>query len=122
MAEIFFDGVAVEAGALIAAGAAARELLDAVTDYGIALLAAEAIGVMEALNAATLDYAKTRKQFGQPIARFQVLQHRMVEMFMHLEQARSMAYLAAAKAGSSDARERRRFASATLVRIVQAAG
>ncbi len=121
VAEIFLDRVAVGADALIAECAAARALLDAVTDYGIALLSAEAIGVMEALNAATLDYAKARKQFGQPIARFQVLQHRMVEMFMHLEQARSMAYLAAAKAGSSDARDRRRTASAAKVRIGQAA-
>ena len=121
VAEVFLDRVAVDADALLAKGAAARELLEAVTDYGIALLSAEAVGVMEALNAATLDYAKTRKQFGQPIARFQVLQHRMVEMFMHLEQARSMAYLAAVKADTSDPLERRRTASAAKVRIGQAA-
>ena len=76
---------------------------------------------MEALNAATLEYAKTRKQFGQPIARFQVLQHRMVEMFMHLEQARSMAYLAAVKVDSDNVHERRRTVSAAKVRIGQAA-
>jgi alkylation response protein AidB-like acyl-CoA dehydrogenase len=121
VAEIFLDRVAVDAAALLAQGAAARALLEAVTDYGIALLSAEAVGVMEALNAATLDYAKTRKQFGQPIARFQVLQHRMVEMFMHLEQARSMAYLAAVKADADDPLERRRTASAAKVRIGQAA-
>lgn len=121
VAEIFLEHVKVDGDALLAKGAAARELLDAVTDYGIALLCAEAVGVMEAMNAATLEYAKTRKQFGQPIARFQVLQHRMVEMFMHLEQARSMAYLAAVKADSGDALERRRTASAAKVRIGQAA-
>ncbi len=121
VAEIFFDHVDVGADGLLARGAAARELLDAVTDYGIALLCAEAVGVMDAMNAATLEYAKTRKQFGQPIARFQVPQHRMVEMFMHLEQARSMAYLAAVKAASPDARERRRIASAAKVRVGQAA-
>ena len=121
VAEIALDRVAVGADALLASGRAAIELLDAVVDYGVALLCAEAIGVMEALNAATLDYAKTRKQFGQPIARFQVLQHRMVEMFMHLEQARSMAYLAAVKCQSDDALERRRIASAAKVRIGQAA-
>ena len=121
VAEIFLDHVAVGADALLARGAAARDLLDAVVDYGIALLCAEAVGVMEAMNAATLEYAKTRKQFGQPIARFQVLQHRMVEMFMHLEQARSMTYLAAVKADSTDARERRRTASAAKVRVGQAA-
>lgn len=121
VAEIAFDGTPVPATGLLAEGPAATALIDAVTDYGIALLAAEAVGVMEALNAATLDYAKTRKQFGQPIARFQVLQHRMVEMFMHLEQARSMAYLAAVKAASTDATERRRTASAAKVRIGEAA-
>jgi alkylation response protein AidB-like acyl-CoA dehydrogenase len=121
VAEITFDRVAIGRDALLAEGAAARELLDAVIDYGVALLCAEAVGTMEALNAATLEYAKTRKQFGQPIARFQVLQHRMVDMFMHLEQSRSMAYLAAVHAGSTDARERRRIASAAKVRIGQAA-
>ena len=121
VAEIDLKGVAVAGDALLAQGAAARELLDAVTDHGIALLCAEAVGVMEAMNAATLEYAKTRKQFGQAIGRFQVLQHRMVEMFMHLEQARSMTYLAAVKADAADPRERRRIASATKVRVGQAA-
>jgi alkylation response protein AidB-like acyl-CoA dehydrogenase len=121
VSEVVLERVVVGRDALFADGRAARELIDAVVDYGIALLSAEAIGAMEALNAATLEYAKTRKQFGQPIARFQVLQHRMVDMFMHLEQARSMAYLAAARAGSADARERGRVASAAKVRIGQAA-
>ena len=121
VATIAFDGVELARSALLAEGAAAHQLLEAVIDYGIALLCAEAVGVMDALNAATLEYARTRKQFGQPIARFQVLQHRMVDMFMHLEQARSMAYLAAVRAGSSDAVERRRTASAAKVRVGQAA-
>lgn len=121
VADIAFEQVAVGADALLARGTAARELLDAVSDYAIALLAAEAIGVMETLNAATLEYAKTRKQFGQAIARFQVLQHRMVDMFMHFEQARSMAYLAAVKVDSGDAQERRRTVSAAKVRVGQAA-
>ncbi len=121
VAHVTFDRVEVAADALLAQGPAARELIDAVSDYGVALLAAEAIGVMEALNAATLEYAKTRKQFGQAIARFQVLQHRMVDMFMHFEQARSMAYLAAFKMDSNDVRERRKTVSAAKVRIGQAA-
>ncbi len=121
VAEIFFDRVVVGSDALLAKGREACDLLDAVVDYGVTLLCAEAVGVMEAMNAATLEYAKTRKQFGQPIARFQVLQHRMVEMFMHLEQARSMAYLAAVRLASPDALERRRTASAAKVRIGQAA-
>ena len=121
IADVTFDRVEVAADALLAHGPAARELIDAVSDYGVALLAAEAIGVMEALNAATLDYAKTRKQFGQAIARFQVLQHRMVDMFMHFEQARSMAYLAAFKVDSNDVQERKKTMSAAKVRIGQAA-
>jgi len=121
VAQITFERVALDESALLARGRAASELLDAAIDYGIALLCAEAVGTMEALNAATLEYAKTRKQFGQPIARFQVLQHRMVEMFMHLEQARSMTYLAAVRSSSSDAAERSRTASAAKVRVGQAA-
>jgi alkylation response protein AidB-like acyl-CoA dehydrogenase len=121
VAQIDLRDVDVGRSAWLAEGRDARALIERVADYGIALLCAEAVGAMEALNAATLDYAKTRKQFGQPIARFQVLQHRMVDMFMHLEQARSMACLAAVRASSDDARERGRVVSAAKVRIGQAA-
>ena len=121
VAEVVLSGATVPADALLARGKAAQALLDRALDFGIALVAAEAVGVMEALNAATLEYAKTRKQFGQPIARFQVLQHRMVDMFVHLEQARSMAWLVAARVDADDAVERRRVASAAKVRIGQAA-
>jgi alkylation response protein AidB-like acyl-CoA dehydrogenase len=121
VADIRFDRVEVPSDALLAHGRPAIGLVDAVLDYAIALLCAEAVGAMEALNATTLEYAKTRQQFGQPIARFQVLQHRMVDMFIHLEQARSMAYLAAVNANSENGVERRRTASAAKVRIGQAA-
>ena len=96
-------------------------ILEAATDYGVALLCAEAIGVMDALFAATLEYLKTRQQFGAPIAKFQALQHRMADMFIHLEQARSMAMLAAVKVESGDAEERRRVVSAAKARVGQAA-
>ena len=76
---------------------------------------------MEALNAATLEYLKTRQQFGVPIGKFQALQHRMAEMFMQLEQARSMATLAAVKLASGDVEERRRTVSAAKAKIGQAA-
>src|SRR6202012_973752 len=64
------------------AGAAA---LEHIADYGTVLLCAEAIGALDALNHATVEYTKTRQQFGVPIARFQSLQHRMVEMMIHTE-------------------------------------
>jgi alkylation response protein AidB-like acyl-CoA dehydrogenase len=100
------------------AGAAA---LEQIADYGTLLLCAEAIGALDALNVATVDYTKTRQQFGQPIARFQALQHRMVEMLIHAEQARSITYLAAMRYTSEDADERRRAISAAKVRVGQAA-
>jgi alkylation response protein AidB-like acyl-CoA dehydrogenase len=120
-ADITFANVQLPASALLGQEGAGWELLDAVTDYGVTLLCAEAIGLMEALNAATLEYLKTRQQFGVPIGKFQSLQHRMAEMFMQLEQARSMATLAAVKVASSDAQERRRTVSAAKAKIGQAA-
>ena len=120
-ADITLSQVQVPASALLGKADAGWEILDAVSDYGITLLCAEAIGVMEAIFAATLDYLKTRQQFGVPIGKFQVLQHRMAEMFMEMEQARSMATLAAVKMSSSNAEERRRTVSAAKARIGQAA-
>lgn len=99
-------------------GAAA---LEHIADYGTVLLCAEAVGALDALNHATLEYTKTRQQFGQPIARFQALQHRMVEMLIHAEQARSVTYLAAMRYTSADANERRRAVSAAKARVGQAA-
>jgi alkylation response protein AidB-like acyl-CoA dehydrogenase len=101
------------------AGAAA---LEQIADYGTVLLCAEAVGALDALNRATAEYTKTRQQFGQPIARFQALQHRMVEMLIHAEQARSLTYLAAVRyATSTHADERRHAVSAAKVRVGQAA-
>ncbi|ADG15070.1 acyl-CoA dehydrogenase domain protein [Paraburkholderia atlantica] len=95
--------------------------LEQIADYGTLLLCAEAIGALDALNHATVEYTKTRRQFGQPIARFQALQHRMVEMLIHAEQARSITYLAAMRYATEDAIERRRAISAAKVRVGQAA-
>jgi alkylation response protein AidB-like acyl-CoA dehydrogenase len=119
-ADITFSNVAVPASALLGAAGAGWDILDAAADYGATLLCAEAVGAMEALNGATLEYMKTRQQFGVPIGKFQALQHRMAEMFMQLEQARSMATLAAVKVASADADERRRTVSAAKARIGQA--
>ncbi|MFZ6639258.1 acyl-CoA dehydrogenase family protein [Undibacterium sp. TC4M20W] len=120
-ADISFSNVQVSADALLSAVDGGWELLDAVADYGVTLLCAESIGIMEAITAATLDYLKTRQQFGVPIGKFQVLQHRMAEMFMEMEQARSMATLAAVKIASDDVEERRRTVSAAKARVGQAA-
>lgn len=120
-ADIGFENVKVPASALLGQPGKGWDILDAATDYGVALLCAEAVGAIDALNAATLEYLKTRQQFGVPIGKFQALQHRMAEMFIHAEQARSMATLAAVKVDGSDAEERRKTVSAAKVRIGQAA-
>jgi alkylation response protein AidB-like acyl-CoA dehydrogenase len=120
-ADIRFENVQVPASALLGAAGEGWEILDAAADYGVTLLCAEAIGAMEALNASTLEYLKTRQQFGVPIGKFQALQHRMAEMFMQYQQASSMATLAAVKVASSDAVERRRTVSAAKARVGQAA-
>jgi alkylation response protein AidB-like acyl-CoA dehydrogenase len=120
-ADIRLNGVRLPASALVGAEGKGWEILDAALDYGAGLLCAEALGAMEALFDATLEYLKTRQQFGVPIGKFQALQHRMADMVIHLEQARSMALLAAVKLGAGDAAERRRIVSAAKYRVGQAA-
>lgn len=120
-ADLTFTNMQLPASALLGTADEAWATIEAVTDYGITLLCAEAVGVMEAVNVATLDYLKTREQFGVPIGTFQVLQHRMADMYMHQEQARAITTLAVAKIGKVDAEERRRFISAAKVRVGQAA-
>jgi alkylation response protein AidB-like acyl-CoA dehydrogenase len=120
MATIDFTQVQVPASSLLGTEGGGWPLLEAATDHGIALLCAEALGVMEALTDATLAYLKTRQQFGVPIGKFQVLQHRMAEMFIQLEQARSMTLLAAVNAGADSAQERRRVISAAKARVGEA--
>ncbi|MFM0504551.1 acyl-CoA dehydrogenase family protein [Paraburkholderia caffeinilytica] len=117
-ATLEFDGTPARQLAGQHAGAAT---LEHIADYGTVLLCAEAVGALDALNHATVEYTKTRQQFGQPIARFQALQHRMVEMLIHAEQARSVTYLAAVRYSSADADERRRAVSAAKARVGQAA-
>lgn len=120
-ADVRFDQVRVPADALLGTEGGGWEILDEALDYGATLLCAEALGAMESLFEATLDYLKTRQQFGVPIGKFQALQHRMADMYIHLEQARSMALLAAVKFGTTDAAERRRIVSAAKYRVGQAA-
>jgi alkylation response protein AidB-like acyl-CoA dehydrogenase len=120
-ADVRFHGVQLGADALIGQAGAGWAILEAALDYGAGLLCAEAVGAMDALFAATLDYLKTRQQFGVPIGKFQALQHRMADMYIHLEQARSMAMLAAVRLRSGNAAERRQAVSAAKYRVGQAA-
>ncbi|OHC64825.1 MAG: hypothetical protein A2045_00610 [Rhodocyclales bacterium GWA2_65_20] len=104
----------------IDAGNDTAAAIDKALDIGLAALCFEAVGIMEATVAATTEYLKTRRQFGQPIGRFQALQHRMADMLIHLEQARSMNYLAAMHCTNEDKAARRRTLSAAKVTIGQA--
>ncbi len=101
-------------------GAAGASLRDA-HDLGLAALCADALGAMKALVDTTAKYLQTRAQFGQPIGKFQALQHRMADMLIHFEQAKSMAYLASMKCESSDRVDRRKVLSAAKVVVGQAA-
>jgi alkylation response protein AidB-like acyl-CoA dehydrogenase len=95
-----------------------RALLEETIDFGTALVCAEAVGAMKFACDTTLEYLKTRKQFGVPIGTFQALQHRIVDMYISLEQARSMACLAASRA---DAGGDARAISAAKIKIADAA-
>ena len=111
-AEIMFDGVEVSADALLGEEGTAYAVIEETVDRAAAALCGEALGLMAILNDLTLDYSKTREQFGQPIGKFQVLQHRMVDMFVALEEARSLATVYMADVDSAERDERRRAVSA----------
>jgi pimeloyl-CoA dehydrogenase small subunit len=117
--EVYFENVSVGADALVGADDNGLPLVEKVVDNAIAALCAEAVGCFKVLNEATISYAKQRKQFGQPIANFQVLQHRMVDMFMAAEQATSMTYMVTLKLDEAD-KARKQAASAAKVQIGKA--
>ena len=119
--DVYLQGVEVPAGSRVGPEGNALPAIEAALDIGLAALCADAVGVMQALLDATVDYVRARQQFGQPIGRFQALQHRIADMLIHLEQARSMSYLAALRCTGEDAGERRRALSAAKVVIGQAA-
>jgi len=116
-AEVLLEGVRVEADWVIGDPEGGLPLIEQVTDEAIAALCAEAVGAMSVMHETTVDYLKTRKQFGVPIGDFQVLQHRAADMFLMLEQARSMAMLATMMAGEQDEAERRRSIAGAKVQI-----
>ena len=100
--EITFENVEVPADRLIGGADNGLPLIERVTDEAIAATCAEATGAMKVLVDATVEYSKTRKQFGVPIGKFQVLQHRMVDMFVNYEQSVSMTLMVTLKLDESD--------------------
>jgi hypothetical protein len=119
-ADVYLKGVEVPASARLGEEGGALPLIEAALDIGLAALCAETVGVMQALVDATVAYVQTRQQFGVAIGRFQALQHRIADMLIHLEQARSMSYLAALRCTDANLIERRRALSAAKAVIGQA--
>ena len=120
-ANIVFDDVPVPAHAIIGAADRALPLIDEVVDFATALVCAEAVGAIKSANDATLEYLKTRKQFGVAIGSFQALQHRMVDMVIEYEQVESIAMLAfSAVDRERNPSARSRMVSAAKARIAEA--
>ena len=126
--DVVFANVALACDALLGSEGNALPAIEEAVDFATALLCSEAVGAMKYACDATLEYLKTRKQFGAPIGAFQALQHRMVDMFMAAEQSRSMAIMVACKvdvtATASDAMSiaaRKKAVSSAKVFIADAA-
>ncbi|HEX3950463.1 MAG TPA: acyl-CoA dehydrogenase family protein [Steroidobacteraceae bacterium] len=119
-ADLGLENVTLAADALIGAPGRALAIIERAIDHAIAALCAEAVGIINALNQATLNYLKTRKQFGVAIGTFQALKHKMADMLIAAEQAQSMAIIAAVHADSEDAADRHRAVSAAKAYIGQA--
>jgi pimeloyl-CoA dehydrogenase small subunit len=120
-AEIEFSDVRVDGAAVLGSPEGGLPLVEQVVDEAIAALAAEAVGCMEAAHTMTVDYLKTRQQFGRPIGSFQALQHRSADMLVALEQARSMSYFAAMQVEERDPAARRKAMASVKVQIGRSA-
>lgn len=119
-AEITLENVKVAAGDVLTADKA-HETIARVIDEAIAAICAEGVGAMEALTNLTVEYLKTRKQFGVAIGNFQVLQHRAVDMLIATDEARSMAMYASMMSGEANAAERATAVSAAKVQLCKSA-
>ncbi len=117
--ELSLENVEVGADAVIGEVDNGLPLIERVIDEGIAAICGEAIGNMKILTDTTVEYSKNRTQFGVPIGKFQVLQHRMVDMYMNYEQSVSMTYMVTLNLDAPDS-ERKRAASAAKVQIGKA--
>jgi alkylation response protein AidB-like acyl-CoA dehydrogenase len=120
VADIEFSSVQVARDALLGAEGGGFAVSEEVVDYATALVCAEAVGAIKYAHDATLDYLKTRRQFGVPIGTFQALQHRMVDILISYEQAKSIACLACVKVDTAEPAERRRIVSAAKIKIADA--
>ena len=118
-AEISLSGVKLGADAVLGTVGEAMGTIERVTQAGIAAMAAEAVGACEAAHNMTLEYLRTRVQFGRPIGQNQVLQHKAADMLIEVEQARSMAMLAAMMVDEPNAAERSRNISMAKVGVGQ---
>jgi alkylation response protein AidB-like acyl-CoA dehydrogenase len=117
--EVTFENVEVPADRLIGEADGGLPLIERVVDEAIAATCADATGAMKVLVDATVEYSKTRKQFGVPIGKFQVLQHRMVDMFVNYEQSVSITLMVNLKLDESET-ERKKAASAAKAEIGKA--
>ncbi len=120
-AQVTLSGVKLGADAVLGEPEGGLPLVDRVVDEAIAALAAEAVGAMEAAHTMTLDYLKTRQQFGRTIGSFQALQHRSADMMVALEQARSMAFFGTMSSQDADPVARRKNMAAVKVQIGRSA-
>jgi alkylation response protein AidB-like acyl-CoA dehydrogenase len=117
VAEVVLDGVTLPADALLGAEGQGHAVLERAVGRGVLALCAESLGAMEAAKAATLEYLRTRKQFGTLIGSFQALQHRMADLLLEIEQARSAVINAAAAVDDADRATRERALSAAKASI-----
>jgi alkylation response protein AidB-like acyl-CoA dehydrogenase len=115
--EITFEQVVVNEADVLGEVDGGLSVLEKVIDQAILAVGAEAVGAMEVLYKTTVEYCKTREQFGQPIGKFQVLQHKMVDMFMEHEQTKSLVYMAALRLDSAYDVMARKAVSALKVQV-----
>ncbi len=115
--EITFENVRLGKDAVLGRVGRALPVIEQAIDEATLAIGAEAVGCMEVLYKATVEYCKTREQFGQPIGKFQVLQHRMVDMFMEYEQSKSLMYMAAMRMAEGYGDEAKKAVSAFKVQV-----
>lgn len=118
--EVTLDNVLLPTDARLDGSMPIEKAMRDMRDLGLAAVCAEAVGILDKLLEATVTHARERKQFGQPIGKFQALQHRMAEMVLHIEQARSMSTLAAVRCSEADLGVRHAALSAAKVVVGQA--